>query len=195
MSLTLQSLVDRAVNIALAGRDITALSLNVEDIAEDLAPTVFYGIARRAASDPRRKGLVENTLTVALTNGVGTLTAVPLIEFMDDSTVSDPADATMSKKMRYIRQWRDFIRPLDSTLGYFIVKNGTEFNMTRPGSAYTPGSGMTGNVSLTAPCVPQIPTLATDTIVIAPGLEEEAVLALAEAITGQYARLGVQEAA
>lgn len=186
MSMTVQNLVDTAVLLARAQGIKTGV------VAELLVPRVLTWVAQRAAADPARRSLVTTKFAVALVNGVGPVPADALTEYMKFAAVNDPADPTMARKMRWIAHWDQFIRPLDSTLGYFTVTdNGTDFVMTRPGVAYAPGAGMTGNIELS---IPAKPAVAAGNITSPPEIDQEAVLALTAALKGDWEAVIAAEA-
>lgn len=152
------------------------------EAAEAMAPQAFREAARRA---PRALTLKGNS--VALTNGVGSVPAGVLVGLLGepDVVVSDPADATMARKMRHVPEWSEFVRPLTSFFGYFTVRGASaEFYLTRPGASYTPGAGMTGVVELTAHNSPVVPSLASDPVVGADEVLEAALLIIAEGLKG-----------
>lgn len=177
MPFTLKQWTTRALAIALVGEDESAYQ-SAEDSAEALAHHVMYEVAEELASDPATAPLVEETVTVALTNGVGALPAKVLTRHLRRATVFDSADATLSRKVRYL-PWRKFVRPLTSRYGSFSVKAGTAFYLVRPGSTYTPGSGMTGNVEITTACAPDMPATESATISVPLKVEEMLVERLA----------------
>lgn len=146
---TLKAWVNRSITLALAGQDLlTSPMLDPEEIAEAHAHHVMREVAEEFAADPLLAPYVTETVTVALTNGTGTLPTRVLEQFLTTAVVSDSADATVAEKMRFLA-WDDFVRaPIDTNRGYFSVK-GTSFYLVRPGAAYTPGSGMTGNIDIT----------------------------------------------
>ncbi len=184
MAFTLRQWLTRAIAVASAGEDDTANPLlNVEDSAEALAHHVAFEVAEQFASDPRTLPLVEETVTISLTNGVGTLPSKVLVNALPRATVTRSADATMAKKMRYL-PWRDFVRSLSSRFGSFSVRNGTQFNLVLPGATYTPGTGLTGDVSLTAACAPEMPATDSATIAVHLKVEEALVRRLAERLKG-----------
>lgn len=178
MSMTVQALVDTACLLARADGNKSGV------IAELLVPRVATWVAQRAAVDPARRGLVTTKFVIALVNGVGPMPADALAEYMKFAAVNDPADPTMARKMRWIAHWPEFIRPLDLTLGYFTVTdNGTGFVMTRPGVAYSPVAGMTGNIELS---IPARPAIAGGNITSAPEIDQEMILALTAALKGNW---------
>lgn len=178
MSITVQTLVDTACLLARAD------GIKRDAVAQLLVPRVATWVAQRAARDQARRALVMTKFTIALVNGTGPMPADALAEYMVHGAVSDPADATLAKKMRWVPEWSEFIRPLDLSLGYYTVTdNGSDFVMTRPGVAYTPGVGMTGNIDLT---VPAKPAIAGGNITSAPEIDQELVLALTAALKGDW---------
>lgn len=177
MAITVQSLVDTACLLAgdmgrKRGHD-----------AELLIPRVLTWVGQQVASDPRRRALVTMTHTLALVDGEALLPANVLVEFMEHAAVSDPVDPTMAHKMRWIPKWSEFIRPLDLTLGYFTVVQGSSFLLTRPGSLYVPGGGMTGDIDLTTPAKPSV---ASGIINTPAEVEQEIVLALTAALRNEW---------
>lgn len=180
MAFTLRQWVTRSATLALSGEDMLSTPiLDPEDIAETYAHQVMFEVSEEIASDPNMRSLITEAITIALTNGVGTLPSRVLTKFLSEAVLSDPADATVVEKMVFL-PWEDFIRaPIDTNRGYFSVR-GTSIYLVRPGSAYTPGAGMTGNISLSVPAAFDMPTLETDTIVVPLRVELALVDRLAE---------------
>ena len=183
MSQTRQSLIDAACFIAKQE------GIDQDVVADVLLPRVFYHVVKQAAANPARRALVMVTNTVALVNGTIALPTTILTEFMRFAAVSDPIGATMANKMRYVANWNEFIRPLDLTLGYFTVvqlAGASQFYMTRPGTAYTPGAGYTGSIDIIVPTIPTIPAAAATAIACNGEIEDDLVLALAAALKGGW---------
>lgn len=184
MAFNLRQWVTRSIALALAGEDMLTTSvLDPEDIAETYAHHVMYEVCEEFAADPNLSSLVTESLTVALTNGIGTLPEKALVRFLSKAVVSDPADATLARKMRYL-PWEAFIRQNTSNAnrGYFSVNALNQFALIRPSAAYTPGTGMTGNITLTIPTAPDMPANETATITVTRQVEEALVRRLAEKI-------------
>lgn len=178
MSMTVQNLVDTACLLARAD------GIKRDVVAQLLVPRVATWVAQRAAAAPTRRALVTRTFVLPLVIGTAALPADVLAEYMAHASVADPADPTMAKKMRWIPDWREFSRPLDQSLGYFTVtNNGASFYMTRPGQAFDPVAGMTGNVNLTTSAKPAI---AAGNITSAPEIDQELILALTAALKGDW---------
>ncbi|HWT01202.1 MAG TPA: hypothetical protein VN256_13215 [Pyrinomonadaceae bacterium] len=165
MAFTLKQWINRASDLALSGEDLNVSAvLDPEQIAESWAHHVMREVAEEFAADPMLAPYVTETVTIALTNGAGTLPSRVLEGFIsDDRVVLSTSDATVAEKMRFL-PWDDFIRaPADTNRGYFSVK-GTSFYYVAPGSAYTPGSGVTGNVDLTTFAAVDMPASESATI-------------------------------
>lgn len=183
MAFTLKQWMVRSTVIALQGEPENSVLADIDDTAEALAHEVMVEVCEEAGRDPNLAPLVTETVTIALTTGTGTIPTKMLVEFLPIATVNDPADATLSRKMRFL-PWKDFIRPSISTLGYFSARNITSFSMTRPGTAYNPASGMTGNIEVIIPCAPDMPAAESTTITVARKIEELLVKRLAERLKG-----------
>lgn len=186
--MTLRELIERAVDIANANRETSAAMVGSEAAAEPMLRAVFYYVSRRKAADKDHRPVTYHSHTIVMTNGEGTLPATVLSEFLKFGTVIHPTDPTMACKMRYV-SWAEFVRPLDSTLGYFtIFQSGadTKFRITLPGAAYAPGAGYSGNIELRTPSTVPIPAAPGDAIVAHDSLLDDLVLGLAAALQGDW---------
>jgi len=181
MAFSLKQWTTRSIALALAGEDMnTTPVLDPEDIAEAYAHHCMFEVAELFAADPATRHLVTETITIALTNGAGTIPSRVLPAYVPFATVTDPADPAMGRKMRWV-PWEDFIRTVaDANRGYFSSK-GTTLYLTRPSAAYVEGAGMTGNISLTTAAAVDMP--ATESATIAVPLRIE--LALVEALAAK----------
>lgn len=174
MALTYQQLLDLAVEQAGAGDE--------ELRAEALAINALQIIAQRVANSERRD-LLRRTVTIVLTNGVGTIPDTVLVEYMVNADLHNPDDLT--ELYTFIKHWNDFINDPETRLGRFNVKAST-LSVIQPGEVYDPADGRTGNISLTASTVPQIPANATDPITNFPAeLENDLIAVLAGLLRGQ----------
>lgn len=178
MSITLTQITDLAsmeIDFGMTREDASSL-------AEAIVPRVIYHLYEAMAADQAKRVGVLEAHTIALTNGSGTIPARVLYKCLPDSAMADPADATVAKKMRYVHDFREFIRPLDNTLGYYVAIGGTLL-LTRPAASYTPGSGMTGNMTLTTPSIPDMSAwTATGTITLPGEIEVEIVPAIVQSV-------------
>lgn len=182
---TLQSLVDAAIFIC--GKEFD----NTDVISESLAPFVIYEVCRRYASDPKRRPLTLATHTLSVTDGVATLPAQVLTEYLEFGVMAEVADPTFTKRWRYV-SWLDFTRPLEDALGYFSVNTdmGSSVDsfiyITEPDTSYMPGSGFTGVVTLTTPTAVTVPTDANNDLQAPQELQQDIVLGLARALKGKW---------
>lgn len=176
MSVTLQSLVDQAVAIGHVMQELDP-ELQVEALAQR---TIDEVIDEMGAEGPESRALTLATVSLSLVNGNAAFPVQARIHLLRHASVSDPLDATLAKKMKWVELWSDIIRPLPSTgIGYFIAR-GTTFFMSKPGTAFSTTSGYTGTINVDMPCSPQVPALHTDPITIAPEVEKRVVLRLAD---------------
>lgn len=181
MALTYQALIDQAVEQARRGGAIGNNS-DVEMLAEVLAPNALQQIAQKVASDPHLRHVLIRPVTIALTNGVGVIPDVVMIEHLGDSNLTNPSN--YDEIYSHTPNWFDYINTWDRRLGYYTAR-GTALDVIQPGAAYTPGSGLSGNIDLTTPSTPVVPTLATDPIAnFPPELENDLIALLSNLIRG-----------
>lgn len=155
--------VERVRLEAQRGSEQAELSqLDTQPIIEAIQPSVFQTVGENCAADPRKRSLMRKTLTVSMTNGSGTIPAQALTKYMEDATFLDPAD--LSKNYSWVREFQDFIGPLDDRLGYFNVQGESVLLVREPGEPYEPGVGSSDPFQLTIPCAPVRPAAATDPI-------------------------------
>lgn len=178
--MTLQELVDRALTIASAGMEPSlSPTLNAEMLAEDVMPQVFAEVGVRLAHEERTRHLLRRLKTLAVVNGSVALSADVLSAYITDSVLFDPA--TITRLYAYL-PWEYFSREtLDSRLGHYSVAESVLY-VTQPGSNYVPGSGPTISLSLAIPCVPEVPALATDNVIVTEEVADELTAALAKAL-------------
>lgn len=136
--------------------------LDTQPIIEAIQPSVFQTVGENCAADPRKRSLMRKTLTISMADGEGTIPAQALTKYMEDATFLDPAD--LSKTYSWVREFQDFIGPLDTRLGYFNVQGESVLLQREPGEVYEPGLGFSDDMLLTIPCVPVRPSSATDQI-------------------------------
>lgn len=184
MSLTWQELIDRAVDQASVGLDPNLSPLiDLGMLAENLAPDVLQTVAEEAAQNSETRADLLSSQSISFTNGIGTVPNNVLIDYMADATLSDTSD--YSKRYSY-RPWHNFVNSGgDRRLGRFSSL-GTSLYVVEPAASYTSGSGITASRTLTAPTVPAIPTLATDTITMPEVMTSNVIRELGLRIRGEY---------
>ena len=154
-------------------------ALNAEMLAEDILPVVFGEVGVRIAADERTRHLLRRAKTLAVVNGTVTLADDVLSAYITDSVLIDP---TVLTRLYTYLPWEQFVRePFDSRLGHYSVQEFV-LAVVQPGSAYSPTTGPSVSLSLTIPCVPEVPALATDTVVVSAEVTDELISALARAI-------------
>lgn len=179
--ITYQQLLDLAVEQALVGAPEQAEG-DIEIRAEALAANALNALAMEVAADPERRHILIRTITITLTNGVGTIPDTVLLDYLCSATLSNPNDVT--EGYAYVPYWDDYRETSDRRLGYFTAR-GSALDVTQPMVTYTAGSGLTGDVDLAVSTAPVVPTLATDPIANLPtDLEGDLVSLLAGMLRG-----------
>lgn len=182
MSLSYQELIDRSVDQATRGLDPnTAPLIDAEIFAENLADNALQATAIKCAADPNRRNLLRQSQTVSFVNGVGVIANNVLLDYLCDSTLLDTTD--LSKHYAYVPAWEDFVMTFEHRIGYYWA-SGTSIMVVEPAAEYVSGAGITSNLQLTTPTVPQIPVLATDLIAIPDVLVSDLIAELAAQIRG-----------
>ena len=155
--------VERVRLEAQRGSEQAELSqLDTQPIVEAIQPSVFQAVGEMCAANPRKRDLLKRTVAVTLTDGVGDLPAYVLEKYMEDSTVYDPEDLT--KTFSRVRNFNDFIGPLDSRLAYYNVREGRTLYVRDVGEAFAIPLTLDGDISVNVPCAPVRPVAATDQI-------------------------------
>jgi len=186
MAFTYQAMIEAALSQACAGTDpLTSPISDTAWIAEDFVMSIFAQVGAECAKDERQRSLLRKSKTVTFVNGSATLTDDVLTEYKEDSTLYDAADLT--KEYSLVREWADFIQP---RAGYMLwlgtySMNEVTLSIVEPNANYDPMAGISANRTLVIPCVPSIPALATDPVVVVPELQNNLIEALAVALRGQ----------
>jgi len=191
MSITLQSWVDRAVEMALVGIDNPDSSYvqTAEMLAETLIPQVAQAVARDAAGDPQGFQQVLYTHELSFSNGTATIPDVVLTEFMPQSNWDDPDDNTVVSVTSWVRTYYDFRNNPDNRLGYFCENPAGTLVYQPYGTTYDPngGSNFGGTINWTVPSSPVIPTSPNTVIDVTGEIEDQLVTSLSSAIKAQEA--------
>lgn len=161
-------------------------NLDATLIAQALVPDVFQAVGEAAALDERKRSLLRRNKTVSMTAGVGTLTDDVLTAYMEDATFFDPAD--LSKSYSWIREYYDFVNYADARLGYFNVRDGVTLLQREPGEDFATTLSFTGNMTLSIPCVPEVPASQDVAVDVVPEIASDIVEALAAALRGQLVK-------
>lgn len=189
MSISLQQLIDQAIFQAKRGLDPTLVLTNLDPIANSLLSQVFQQVGIECAKDERKRSLLRREKTITVSNGTATVTSDVLTQYKEDSLLYNPDDTTAEYSL--CREWFDFVRSDDSLLGRYSF-NGTTIGILEPGELYDPTSGTSDTRTLVIPCVPEIPTLSTDTILVVEEVASDLIAGLAEALRGAVAKEAVE---
>ena len=172
------------------GLNFEAINLDAQGMAEAQMPVVLQAVAENAASDQRKRGLLKQTVTVPFVNGTGTIPAYVLTKWMEDGTLFDPTDVTITYS--WVRNFSDFMDALRngpySSYGYYSIIGGDSLALTEPGVAYDPTTGLTGNRSLNVPTVPVIPAVDTDPLIAPDEILSDVIEMGSELLRGKVAQ-------
>lgn len=181
MAITYQQLIDLAIEQALAGAAEQAEG-DIEVRAEALASAAMVAMAARVAGDNEQRHSLIRPLTIALTNGTGTIPDTVLLNYLCASTLVNPAD--LLEDYAYVPYFDDYRETSDRRLGYFHNQVTTLY-VTQPVVPFSASTGLTGNVTLTTSTCPVPPAAATSAILNLPSeLEEDLIGTLASMLRG-----------
>jgi hypothetical protein len=186
---TWREFIYKAVEQAQRGLDPNRSKLmDAEGLAEVMAPAVLHEVSKHAARNERLRSLLTSTFTLSITNGLVTLEAAVLTEYLCESTLADNADT--AKRYSHILNWGDFIRPrspVDKKLGWYSIQTGTTMGVIEPSTNFTPGSGLTASRTFTCPRAMVRPATA-DTAIDGPDeIIDDGINLLSEMIRGKIA--------
>lgn len=182
MPTTIATILARAEQVALAGGDPHESPIIDQSMtAEALLPHAWQWVLKQTLKDPKRHHLFRKIVALTFTNGVAPLPDEVFTEAMPLATLSDPTDPEFGPLMSWIPYFFDFQRPLRSLLGYYTINDDGNLQILRPGASYTPGSGFSGPINLTIPCIPP----RTDPVDLAEEIVDDIVAALAGALRGE----------
>jgi hypothetical protein len=184
-----QQIIDAAEQIAVGmGTDPNqSTAIDSEMTAEDLLPLAFRHAYRELCQSGANSQDVMLTHTIELTDSTtragmqGPLPSGVLTEYLEKAFLPD---FPFSSFMRYIS---DYDRErLDAMLCYWTVDDGVFYTTCAEGSSEEVGSGSEEvTITLRAPSVPVIPTLASTDIVIPIRARDHVIYILALALRGE----------
>lgn len=157
-------------------------NLDAYSIAEAMIPSIFQAVGERAAGDPRKRDLLKQSLPLTLVAGAIDLPDYALESYLCDSTLYDPADLT--KTFSWVRNFNDFIGPLSPLLGYYNVPAGHTMYVRDVGEEFTVPLTLAIDIVVNIPCVPVIPALADDPVVVVDEIASDIVDYGAELLRG-----------
>ena len=183
--MTYQQMIEMALSQACAGTDpLTNPISDTSWIGEDFVSSIFQKVGAECAKDERKRALLRKPKTITFVNGQATVTDDVLTEYKEDSTLYDPTDTT--KEYSLVREWGDFIQPREGWMlwqGTFSL-NGSTMAVVEPNENFNPSTGISEDRTWVIPCVPVIPALASDPVVVIAEIENDLVEGLAIALRG-----------
>ena len=171
---TLQELIDRATDIAAGAID--GPLQDAELLAQSLLPEVLHEESSKAAKNPEMRTIYKVTHTVPVTAGSGNIPAEAFSAYMCEADVVD-VDGNNASWCR----WASFVRPLDSRLAWFAMKEATEIHYLPVG-----GGSYTGDIEVTVATAPTIPAAATDQIIMPEEILDDIARSLAAKMVESY---------
>ena len=171
---TLQEIVDRAIDIAAGAID--GPLQNADMLAQSLLPTALHMETTRSALDPYTRTLFRRALTISITNNVGNFPDEALTAYACTADVIDENGDNAGYS-----HYNTFLRSPDPRMAHWAVRQGTEIHYLPVG-----GGAYSNDIEVTIPCVPEIPALATDQIVMPEEAVDGVVETLARLLVGAY---------
>lgn len=185
--MTFAEMLDVAYFQALRGLDANTAPNRDDAIAimEAMVPTIFQAVAESYASDSDKQSLLRRTHAITMTNGVGVIPDEVLTSCLKNSSIADSTDVEVGKYQSFVPQWVDFIGPRDNIqiqLNYYCVKGDDDLHFLAANEDYDPDDGFDGDLELTVPSVPEVPTLSTDTVDVPAEVASDLIESLANAL-------------
>jgi len=179
--MTWNQLITLAINTAVAGTDADNNPIIKQRLeAGGMTDQALQAIADIVAGNPEIRARLEKRFTVTLTNGVGTIPAGMLVQFLREGTVrnSDGSNNGLGSFLAKINRFNDFIQDQSTTLGsYCAVDN----------SLYARDPGLTDYTFTQGPLIidaPFTPTAADMSTTVPDELTNDLVAMLAKHLHG-----------
>lgn len=175
--MTLNELVQRAIDIAAQGLDTPVLRESMEVVVEPLIPVAFNDAGDKLRGSVATRSALRSTKDLAVVDGVVTLPNEVMVAYLGDSLLYDPEDISKSYSLV---DYADMVRDqLDDRLGYYAVKGNGALQVVEPGEDFDPTAGPTVDLKLTTPCVPLVPAL-NATVDVTPEVSDVIIERLAQ---------------
>lgn len=169
MATTYGELIQRAIDAAIAGTDADknpVLKQRLE--AQTLTDLAMQAVAAMVAGNPELRARFQKQFTVTVTNGVATLPAGILLEYLREGSIRDNDTSLFPSGNVYarIKNTADFLTDTQSLLARYCAVDNNLF-LCQPGMTdYTQYTS--GTLTVDAPYVPdktQLDTLVDDEVV------------------------------
>lgn len=171
---TMQEIIDRATDIASGSIDVPLQAATM--LAESLLPQVLHEQAGKSALDPYFHAVYRKTISITLTDNVGTLPDNVLTAYVCAAEVTD-----INGDHASYSPYHNFLRSPDPRLAHFTVKQGTELHYLPVG-----GGDYDDDLEVVVPCAPEVPALATDEVDMPPEVVDDVIGALAAKMVQSY---------
>lgn len=169
MAITYGQLIQRAIDIAVAGTDADNNPIIKQRLeTESLVDLALQAVASMVAGNPQLRARLEKQFSVALSSGVGTMPAQIMLEYLREGAVRDSdtsANNGLGNFLAKVNRYDQFVTDQSTALGLYCVVDNAIY--ARPPGATDPASTI-GPLVIDAPFVPittDLSTLVDDEIV------------------------------
>lgn len=165
---TMLNVIQAAIDFAVTGTDPnTSVIQLLRQEAESCLDSALQELAEECAKDDSLRPRITKTFSVTLLNGVGTVPAGLLLQYLDLGLVQDGDSSAINgvgNTLTRVFHERDFYGPLPTVFGYYWVRgNAATYDiLTRNLNTPYDFTGTVGPLAITAPRVPlksEIPEL------------------------------------
>lgn len=182
--MTWPQLISLAINTAVAGTDADKNPI-LKQRLEAAATTdqAIHELAAEIAGNPELRARMEKQFSVALTNGVGSIPAGMLTEYLREGAVRDSdgsGNNGLGNVLARVNRYANFVRDSDTALGMYCVADN-QIHARPPGSTY-PSSTISPLV-IDAPFVPTTTNLDTE---VPDEVTDDLVFKLATRLRGMF---------
>lgn len=147
----------------------------------------FYTALRQSIVEgsaiPSEVNSLKRDHTITLTDGVGTMPDAVLDECLNTSSIYSSTDSDVQEFSSYQPRYSDYLRPVQTQLGYYAVQ-GSSFLYREPSGD---AGAFDGDINLVAVSTPAIPATITDPITISTEAAERTIQILAGILRGETA--------
>jgi hypothetical protein len=161
--MTWTQLISLAINTAVAGTDADnnpILKQRLEGAA--MTDQALHALATEIAGNPEIRSRLEKQFSVALTNGVGSIPAGMLTEYLREGVVRDSSGSGVNglgNIFARVNRYSSFIQDQDTSLGLYCLVDNSIY--ARPPASTNPADTI-GPLLIDAPFVPTSSTLSSE---------------------------------
>jgi hypothetical protein len=158
----LSELIRRSIDIAIVGTNVDANWLQSQTLeAESVVDLALHDLSVEIAGDPELRARLEKQFSVTLTNGVGTIPAGLMVEYLREGSVkdSDIGANGFGNVLQRVKYLNDLLGSLTSVYGYYCV-NDNQIRTKQISSGDL--TGTVGPLIIDAPFVPTKANISTE---------------------------------